>query len=443
MDGITLLILVVIGFFAVVATAIWSLRRYEVTVFLTGLSPWFSALFIPNVPDEFQREGMGSYLRIGILIFTGMIGTLQYFRLRDRGEKLPLYLVLLGIFLSVALASTSYSIDPLYTWIRSSSFLFLYGFLLGLHVWLQDRQRFEGILNTLFLLVSFFIIINAVSIVILPERVWWWDGPSRFQGLWSHPNTMGSICMIAYPVLLWKYFRSTPLRRPIVFLLFIASALMHFLTGSRASLITAFFGIFVWFFIQKKKAKLLFSLGLLCVLTLLVVEFRPSSLQREEGAKLTDLTDREKFWYGSYLLLMERPLLGYGYGVEGKIWEDPRFYDTQDTLWSGSVKASLHNGYFSIAIGLGVMGFFVWCLILFIPLWRSRSLPWNDFKSFALTVMLMCMLLNFFESLLAGVDSLAAIMFWIAWVLVGRLPNTSQKGEDSQNFYDLEKSLKS
>ncbi|OGP91786.1 MAG: hypothetical protein A2157_01985 [Deltaproteobacteria bacterium RBG_16_47_11] len=442
MDGFTLFIIVGIGLLTTVAIAIWSFRRYEVTVFLTGLSPWLSALFIPNVPDEFQREGMGSYLRIGILLFAGTIGAIEYFRLRDRGEKLPFYLVLLGIFLSVALASTSYSIDPLYTFIRSSSFIFLFGFLLGLHVWLQDRQRFEGILNTLFLLVSFFIIINTVSIVIFPERVWWWNGENRFQGLWGHPNNMGSICMIAYPVLLWKYFRSTPLRRPFVLLLFVASAFMHFLTGSRASMITAFFGIFVWFFIQKKKVKLILSLGLLCVLALFVVEFRPISLQREEGAKLTDLTDREKFWYGSYVLLMERPLLGYGYGVEGKIWEDPRFYDTKGTLWSGSVKASLHNGYFSIAVGLGMIGFFVWCLILFIPLWQSRSLPFNDFKSFALTVMLMCMLLNFLESLLGGVDSLAAIIFWIAWVLVGRLSNTYQEGEDGQHLYDLGKSLR-
>jgi O-antigen ligase len=164
---------------------------------------------------------------------------------------------------------------------------------------------------------------------------------------------------------------------------------MHFPHRFSGITITAFFGMFVCFFIQKKKVKLIFSLGLLCVLTLFVVEFRPSSLQREEGATLTDLTDREKFWYGSYILLMERPLLGYGYGVEGKIWEDPRFYDTKGTLWSGSVKTSLHNGYFSIAIGLGMISFFVWCLILFVPLWQSRSLPVNDFKSFALTVMLM------------------------------------------------------
>jgi hypothetical protein len=143
MDGVTLFIIVGIGLLTTVAIAIWSFGRYEVTVFLTGLSPGLSALFIPNVPDEFQREGMGSYLRIGILLFAGTIGAIQYFRLRDRGEKLPFYLVLLGIFLSVALASTSYSIDP-YTHLYGPFVHLSFGFLLRLHAWLQDRQRFEG-----------------------------------------------------------------------------------------------------------------------------------------------------------------------------------------------------------------------------------------------------------------------------------------------------------
>lgn len=424
MNGVTLFIIFGIGFLTTVVIAIWSLRRYEVTVFLTGLSPWLSALFIPNVPDEFQREGIGSYLRIGTLIFTGIIGAIQYFRLRDWGKKLPFHLILLGIFLSVALASTSYSIDPLYTFIRSSSFIFLFGFLLGLHVWLQGRQRFEGVLNTFSLLVSFFIIINVVSMVIFPERVWWGDVQSRFQGLWSHPNTMGSICMISYPVLLWKYSRCKPIQKSILLLLFATTASMHFFTGSRASMITACFGISVWFFVQKKKVKLMLFLGLLCMLALFIEEFRPSSLQREEGTKMTDLTGRERFWYGSYILLMERPLLGYGYGVEGKVWEDPRFFDTGETLWGGSVKASLHSGYFSIAIGLGVISFFIWCMILLIPLWRSRSLPLNDFKSFTFATLLMCMLLNFFESVIGGTSSLAAILFWTVWVFAGRLSDS-------------------
>jgi len=409
-----------------VVITMWSLKRYEISVFLVALSPWLSAIFISHIPsDDIQEAGMGSYLRIGLLILMGMVGTIQFFRLRSRSrEKLPFHLILLGAFLLFALISTSYSIDPKYTFIRSFSFIALFGFLLGLHFWLQDEQKFERVLQILFLLVSFFVIINAMAMLILPGRVWWGEENNRFQGLWGHPNTMGSFCMISYPVMLWEYPRSTFVKKSMIILLMVALIYMHLLTGSRASIIATFLGIFVWFFVQKKKIKIILFLGIIAILALSIVQFRPSSFQREQGAGFTDLTGREKFWQGSYTLLMERPILGFGYGVEGKIWQDPRFYESKITLWSGSAKTSLHNGYLSIAVGLGIVSFFIWCIILLFPSWQSISLPWNDYKAFVYTVMIMCLVLNFFESVIGGTSDPVAILFWIAWVFAGKLPNS-------------------
>lgn len=159
--------------------------------------------------------------------------------------------------------------------------------------------------------------------------------------------------------------------------------------------------------------------AMLGILTFSIVYFKPSSFQREEGRGLTDLTGREDFWVGSYTLIKERPILGYGYGVEGKIWEDPRFYESKETLWSGSVKASLHNGYLSVAIGLGIFIFIIWCIILFIPLYQSISSPLTDYKVFAITIMLMCLFLNLFESVITGSGSLVAILFWMVWIITG------------------------
>lgn len=422
MDAITLMVLSGIALFTIIIITICSLKRFEVAVFLVAFSPWLSAIFIPNIPDYVQEASISSYLRISLLIWMGIVGIIEFFKLRSNNrEKLPFHLILLGVFSLFALISTIYSIDPQYTFIRSCSFIAFFGFLLGLHSWLQDRQRFEQILQILFLLICFFIISDAMSIVIFPNRAWWWEVNNRFQGLWAHPNTMGSVCMISYPVLIWKYSRCSPIKKSMVILLIGILASMHFLTGSRSSIIATFLGLFVWFFVQKKKVKMVLLLGMIGILTLIIILFRPSSFQREEGAEFTDLTGREKFWSGSYTLLMERPLHGFGYGVEGKIWEDPRFYESKLTLWSGSVKTSLHNGYLSIAIGLGMIIFFIWCITLLLPLWQSMSLPLNDYKAFGYTIMLMCMLLNFFETVIMDTSSLAAILFWIAWVFVGRL----------------------
>ena len=419
------------GLFSIATITLWSFKRYDVAVFLVGLSPWLSALFIPPYSDDLLEATLGSYLRIGILLWMGMVGAIQYIRFRlSHRENAPFHFVLFGLFLLFALISTSYSIDPKFSFIRSCSFIALFGFLIGLHCWLKDVQRFEQVLNTIFLLVCFFIIIDAMSVVIFPERAWGWEVNNRFQGLWTHPNTMGSICMISYPILLWKYSRCSPIKKSMIILLMIILGSMHLLTGSRGSLLATFFGTFVWLFVQKKKVKIMLLMGLIGILTLSIIYFRPPSFGREEGAKFTDLTGRKQFWSGSYTLLMERPILGFGYGIEGKIWEDPRFFESKETLWSGSAKTSLHNGYISIAIGLGITIFFIWCIVLFFPLWQSMSLPSNEYKAFAYAVMIMCMVLNFFESVITDTSSLAAILFWIAWVLAGKLQTLGIKALD-------------
>jgi len=258
MDALTLIVLIGIILLTIVIITIWSLKRYEIAVSLLGLSPWLSTLFIPTNSDGLLEATFGSYLRISLLIWMGMVGVIQYIRFRlSHSEKLPLHFVLIGIFLLFALTSTTYSIDPKYTLIRSCSLIALFGFLLGLHSWLQDDQRFEKLLNIIFLLICFITIIDTMSMVIFPDRAWWWEANSRFQGLWTHPNTMGSVCMISYPVLLWKYSRCSSFKKSMIMLLTIILASLHFLTGSRASFIATFLGIFVWLYFQKKKIKLM------------------------------------------------------------------------------------------------------------------------------------------------------------------------------------------
>jgi O-antigen ligase len=430
MNDVTLLIVLGFGLLIIITGSICALKRFEVAIFLVALSPWLSALFIPNTPNEGQEEGVGSYLRISLLLWMGMIGVIRYFRSRDKeGKQLPLPFFGLGAFLALSLLSAGYSIDPFYTFIRSCSFIALFGFLLGLYSWLQDIERFEAALNTLFLLVSFFILCSAFSLVAVPDRVWWWEDSNRFQGLWSHPNTLGSVCMVSYPILFWKYGRSSTAEKTMVIGLIILAGGMHFLTGSRASLFSTFLGLGLWFLFRNKKLSFFLFLGMITLLTALLFKFRPESFQREEGTTLTGLTRREEFWHGSYTLIKEKPLWGFGYGVEGKIWEDSRFYEKEEPLWSGTVKASLHNGYLSIAIGLGIIGFLTWCLIVIVPLCQSLSLPMSDIKSLALAMMFMSLLLNFFESVIVGTSSLTAILFWITWIFTGRLIQNHRMGD--------------
>ena len=131
-------------------------------------------------------------------------------------------------------------------------------------------------------------------------------------------------------------------------------------------------------------------------------------------------------------MVLEKPYTGYGFNVEGKIWEDPRFYDPKLTLWSGSSKTSLHNGYISIAVGLGFIGLFVWVILLFLPLFKFKMKYLSDDFNAALCIMSVLFLSNFVEASIGA----NTFMFWLSWVVVGiytfsKLPVKEEKEERS------------
>lgn len=426
MDDLTLGLLAINIVLAGVGIAFWCIMRYELAVFLVALSPGISAVFVPNTPDaDIPEAGLGSYIRISLLLLMGGVGLVKFFKSRSMNpnqERLPFHFILLGVFALFTLISTSYSIDQRYTFIRSVSLIAVFGFLLGFNSWLKDRRSLDQALNTLFLLVCFGTIVNLISLVILPEKVWWYKQESRFQGLLGHPNAMGEFCMLSYFILIWKYPRCNFLKKCIVATLILTILCLHLLTGSRSSLIASVFGICVWLLVSKKIVKLMFVLGVVSIAALCIVQLKPDSFNRgEDSTGFTDLTGRPEFWFGAYTLIMERPILGYGYEVEGKIWSDPRFNKPEYVLWSGTARTSLHNGYLSIAIGVGIVGFLICCVLLLIPFWRCRTLPCSDYKAFVISIMLIALLLNFFESVVAVTASVTAIFFWIAWVIAGKL----------------------
>jgi O-antigen ligase len=158
-------------------------------------------------------------------------------------------------------------------------------------------------------------------------------------------------------------------------------------------------------------------LGAIGIGAFTVVQVTPSSFEREGTYSATNLTERPEFWRASLTLILERPILGFGYAVEGAIWSDPRFNRPEYSLWSGSARASLHNGYLSVAVGLGVGGLLVWCVLLFRPLWRFRLLPYSNYKGLALAVMVSSLLLNVIETEIGG----TATVFWIIWVTAGKV----------------------
>jgi hypothetical protein len=132
------------------------------------------------------------------------------------------------------------------------------------------------------------------------------------------------------------------------------------------------------------------------------------------------------------VLVSESPVKGYGYGVGGKVFDDPRFLKKGWQLWSGNPKASLHQGYLTIMVEVGLFAFGIWCLAWGIVLWRCALLPPGTYKAAVLTTLSMCLVLNLVETSIIGGNSIVSIFFWLIWAAGGRLPHLlSQESVDS------------
>ena len=402
------------------------MKRYEFAIFVIVLSPWISAILLPNSAAGIGEEavGIGSFIRVIIVGLIGGIGFLQFIKLRKLSEeRLPNQFYFLALFLLVALVSTIYSLDQKYTAIRSLSFIAFYFFLLGLNYWLDREENLNITLNVCFLAISLCLIVNALSIFMFPEKAWYFASENRFQGLLAHPNSMGAFCMGSYPVLLWKYWQCKSRQKYVIICLIITCFSLHFLSGSRTTLFASVFGIVIWLVLLKKKKQLvIFSATAFCLVFILIgYEYSPSALTREKSSNLSHLTGRPEIWTAGVILARERPILGYGYSVGGKIFDDTRFYDERLELWSGSPRVSLHNGYLSVFIGIGSIGLIIFCISLFLPLWNCFRTPSSDYKAFVITIMSMALLANCVETSIVGAGSISSVVMWIAWVIAGKM----------------------
>jgi len=397
---------------------VYSIHRFEVAILLIMLAPLFAAIFIPNnaSADVDSDIGLSSYIKNGIPLLMATVSIIKYFQFwhMHRG-RIPLFLGVLSIIVAFALISTTYSIDPDVTFVRSIKFLILFLFLIGFYFWILKNGETHQFFNIMYIYALIFIAINVVAIAVMPGKVWWWVAPGRLQGVLSHPNDLGGECALLYPILLWKYAKLKDGESKVIIIgCFVVITAFLLLSGSRTSILLSGASVGLWFLFGRKKLQIFLWFVGASIALMVLLTFTPASMQRGDQ-ELTTLTGRQDFWSGAITLIMEKPLTGYGFNVEGKIWEDPRFYDPKLTLWSGSSKTSLHNGYISIAVGLGIVGLIIWVIALFLPLFKFRMKYLSDDFNAALSIMVMLFLSNFVEASIGA----NTFIFWLSWVVVG------------------------
>src|SRR5260221_12600346 len=78
---------------------------------------------------------------------------------------------------------------------------------------------------------------------------------------------------------------------------------------------------------------------------------------------VTSLTGRTEIWQYIIHAIKERPILGHGYEVEGQIFQS-RYFPLWEDIWNEGPKSSLHNGFLSRAVGVGIPATLLWAFII-------------------------------------------------------------------------------
>lgn len=406
-----------------IAVSYYTYDNFEVAIVLFSISFLASAIFFDNNPvwiNEEVESGIGSYLRAGMLVFSGGMGLIHFLKNGNKNKfALPIHIIVLLMFAVYSLVSSFYSIDIRTTVIRSILMTSVVLFLLGLNSWLDKQEKFKRLLNILFYTTSIIIFINFVSMFIIPTRAWWWKTPSRLLGIFSHPNSLGGFVTLSSFIIIWKIYNSKNITIPIISLFLGIIVLIN--TGSRTSMIMFALGLIIWFFLFRDWIKLSVLLLIIAIGIFLISQLGIASYSRNGISKITDLTEREYIWEASIPFVKRSPIIGYGYAVEGKIFANKLLYEVEDQFFNANAQQPLHNGYLSIFIGGGIIGLILWMIAILLPLIQSYNQDFSIYKAYALASIIPLLISNVVESAITGYLSASDIYFWIAWVVLGKI----------------------
>lgn len=388
---------------------------------------------------------------------------LAYAVVARRGRLSPAFALLGGSFLALALVSAAWSPDASLTLGRLGTVAAV--FAAGASVaWAAARRR-ELVEVVLLGLIGGVVVLALLGLVNL-----WADheravvaattqAPARYNGIGGNPNTMAMLIALVLPAVAWLVLAAPTLARRVLALLVLALLYGSIVaSGSRGALLGAFLGTAVFALAARigRRRTLAVAAAALALFVAGVVALEvpqpaktnaaisydiqppptpPLSehdvqpklpLESEVGLprpgdkpfRRTLFTSSGRFdaWGGALDQALDRPLLGYGFGTEERVFTDRYYLHYSDRP---------ENAYLGTLLQLGVVGLALLVALLAFVAARARLVTGGAPAACAGAVV--CgLVLAVSQSYLTSVGSPAMLPFWVcALLLVGateRLP---------------------
>ena len=383
--------------------------------------------------------------------------------IRPRPQVLLLPHVLAGALLvAVALGSAAWAADSRVSAARAASFGFL--LLVGWAIAAGTRVRVERVGGVVLAVLAAVTVIAAAGIVelwhsydqaVLPATI---GRGARYNGIGENPNQVAMLLALAIPLALWAYFeaRTRPAKVGVAVLaLFLDGSLVA--SGSRGAIAAAFAGCtaFVLFALRRRRVVLVAVLAAAFGLNLLATQLPRQSktnpeLYQEFGStpplsrqdlnwrlpleselgfpgvnatptirrKLVFSSGRRQAWEGAVRQAWDRPLLGYGFGMEERAFVDRYYLFVSSRVENSFISTLLQLGPLGVALLVFVIGAALRAWLL-----AARKLP-DDVARVAGAcgaVVVAGVALAITQSYLTSVGNPVSPPFWIALFLLGAI----------------------
>jgi len=322
--------------------------------------------------------------------------------------------VLAIVFLIYAFLSRYYSPFPSLTSERAMTVSALYIAVFWIIWKYAYDQGLEKVVSLLLNVAMLVFIMGYLMIFIGPYRPFM---AGRFTGIFSNPNGLGVICAILLPVSLWQFLET---RKRTSLLLFFLILLALLLSGARGSINATVMALGYFIYIRSKKyrpllffALMSFALVMLWVIEILIKEFFKAYIRVET---IPILGGRLEIWPVALTLIMNKPIFGYGFGTEDKLIELKKIILRQH------VGAYVHNSYLGMLLQLGIIGFIIFYIPLFILLFKelflTRDTPVSLLRYALRASLIAGLICCIYESWIYSVGNAVAFPFWILVMLL-------------------------
>ena len=364
-------------------------------------------------------------------------------------------------FFVFILISCLFSIDPNTSLLKVFSVFLMYGAVFW-GVWLYvDAVGIEEVANTIIDLSVIVFGLHIISAIVNPTGAFPYLG--RFQGWTFNPGIAAGHASLLLPLALWIALQKS---RWQYWLLVSAMLFVLILSQTRTELIAA--GVGSTYFLARTYPKRIF-VSLIATISVLSIsyvwidagprmfpsgtefglghiadtlsdnnlntgqEYNELELQdpwydrfNPRTADAITLAHRTDKWRMGFEYFLERPLQGFGFGVEDQLFAYHNV-SPQDYQMSG---AYMHNSYLGLVLQVGIIGaalFYVpLATFLFHEVVTARKRRDNPLSNALLSVVITCVVAGMFSSDLYSMGNAKSFVFWISVMILVRAHNTSK-----------------